>query len=544
MFHLRSNLEFVDIVTILTMSRILLADTLAGEGLEILQAEADVTVRTGMAPQELIDIVGDFDALVVRSATKVTRTILEAGTRLRVVGRAGVGVDNIDVDEATRRGVVVVNSAGASTIAVAEHTLALMLAHARNIGPASASVGRGEWTPSSFVGVELRDKVVGIVGLGRIGTQVARRARAFEMRVLAHDPFVSSAVASGCGAELVELDELLRSSDFVTLHAPLSAVTGELMGDAQFAQLKRGSTLINCARGGLIDEGALLRALDAGLIGGAALDVFAAEPLSSDSPLRTHPRVLVTPHLGASTREAQLEVATDVAKLVLACLRGEHVAGAVNAPLRIPEEIAYLEPYLRLAEHLGRALTQLAGARLDGVEVTYHGELANHDTGPVTAGLIKGLLAPVTEERVNLINARLVARSRGLRISERKVERHDSPYANVITVTMGEGDARRDIAGAMAGNEPRIVRLDGYAVDVVPSGHVLIMRHLDRPGMIGRVGTILGANDVNISAMQVGRRVIRGEAVMTMSLDEVISRECEAELTAVPGILSVKLVTL
>ena len=526
------------------MPRILISDPLAGPGLDLLQAEADVTVAPGLTGEALLDAVRDHDALVVRSATKVTAEVLGAGTRLRVVGRAGVGVDNIDVDEATRRGIVVVNSAGASTIAVAEHAFALMLALARNVAPASAAVARGEWSPATFVGTELHGKVLGIVGLGRIGTQVARRARAFEMRVLAHDPFVSPALAAACGAELVDLGRLLAESDVVSLHAPLGASMGGMVDASALSVMKRGAWLINCARGGLIDEAALIDSLDTGHLGAAALDVFAQEPLAPDSPIRTHPRVLATPHLGASTREAQVEVATEVARLVLACLRGEHVAGAVNAPMRIPEEIAYLEPYLRLGEHLGRALVQLTDARLDAVEVTYHGEVADHDTGPVTAAVIKGLLAPVSEERVNLINARHIARSRGLHVSERKVEAGDSPYANVVSVEMGSGAARRDIAGAMVGRELRFVRLDGYAVDVAPVGHVLVTRHLDRPGMIGRVGTILGEGDVNISAMQVGRRTQRGEAVMVMNLDGPVDRDVEARLAAIDGILSVKQVTL
>jgi D-3-phosphoglycerate dehydrogenase len=527
-----------------SMPRILISDPLAGPGLHLLQAEADVTVATGLTQDALIEAVPEFDALVVRSATKVTTDVLAAGTRLRVVGRAGVGVDNIDVDEATRRGIVVVNSAGASTIAVAEHAFALLLALARNIVPATRAVTCGDWKPSALLGTELHGKVLGVVGLGRIGIEVARRARAFEMRVVAHDPFVSPAVAGACGAELVELTRLLTESDVVSLHAPLGPSTSGMVDAHAIATMKRGAWLINCARGGLVDEQALVESLDAGHLGAAALDVFATEPLPVTSRLRTHPKVLCTPHIGASTREAQVEVATEVARLVLACLRGEHVVGAVNAPMRILEEIAYLEPYLRLGEHLGRALVQLTDARLDAVEVTYHGEVADHDTGPVTAAVIKGLLGPVSEERVNLINARLVARSRGLHVAERKVEAGDSPYANVVSVEMGTGAARRDIAGAIVGNEMRLVRLDGYGVDVSPAGHVLVTRHLDRPGMIGRVGTILGEGDVNISAMQVGRRTLRGEAVMVMTLDERIGRDVEARLAAIDGILSVKQVTL
>src|SRR5262245_1387343 len=314
--------------------RILVADALAEAGVEILRSEAGVTVETGMPPARLLETIKDFDALVVRSATRVTRDVLEAGRSLRVVARAGVGVDNIDVEEATRRGIVVVNSAGGSTFAATEHVFALLLALARNVPQAMGSLRRGEWTPGKFVGTELRGKTLGVVGLGRIGTQVARRALAFEMRVLATDPFISREHAESNGVELVPLDALLAESDVLTLHAPLNPQNADLMGEAELGRMRRGAILLNCARGGLLDEGALVQALDSGRLAGAALDVFQEEP-PRNRALIEHPRVVVTPHLAASSREAQQEVATDVARLVLACLRGEHVSGAVNAPLRV-----------------------------------------------------------------------------------------------------------------------------------------------------------------------------------------------------------------
>jgi D-3-phosphoglycerate dehydrogenase len=524
-------------------ARILIADAVADAGIELLKTEAEVVVQPGLSPAQLLESIGAYDALVVRSATKVTRQVLEAARNLRVVGRAGVGVDNIDVEEATRRGIVVVNSGGASTIAAAELALAHMLALARNVPQAMASVERGEWTPAQFVGVELRGKTLGVVGLGRIGTQVARRALAFEMRVIATDPFVSREHAETNGVELVPLDELLRTADFVTLHAPLNPQTNEMMGDAQLGQMKRGARLINCARGGLVDEAALRRALDSGQLAGAAVDVFQQEP-PRESPLIGHPRVVLTPHLGASSQEAQVEVATDVARLVLACLRGEHVAGAVNAPLRVAGDFEFIEPYVRLAETLGRALTQLSGARLEHVEVTYTGELAAHDVTPLTAAAIKGLLAPISEERVNLINARLVARSRGLNVVEQKAERAEANYANLITLAVRANGDRRVVAGTILQDAPRLVRIDEYWVDVVPAGHVLVTQHVDRPGMIGRVGTLLGDGDVNISSMQVGRRVRRGDAIMIMTLDEPLSDELTEQLAAIPNIRSVKQVSL
>jgi D-3-phosphoglycerate dehydrogenase len=523
--------------------RVLVADKIDDAGIEILRREADVTVRPGMSLEQLFEAVVDQEALIVRSATKVTPQVLDAGRKLRAVGRAGVGVDNIDVDECTRRGIVVVNTAGGSTFATAEHTLAMMLAMARNVPRAMASLLGGEWTPSKFVGVELRGKTLGIFGLGRIGTQVARRAKAFDMRVIATDPYVSRDHAEANGVELVTKDELLAQSDILTLHAVLTSETGHFLGAAELSRMKPGARVVNCARGALIDEAALLNALETGHIAAAALDVFAEEPVKHN-PLIGHPRVVHTPHLAASSQEAQVEIAVDLARLILACLRGEHVAGAVNAPLRVAGDIAFLEPYLGLATVLGRALTQLAGTRLEHVEVTYIGELAQHDTAPLTAAVIKGLLAPITEERVNLINARLVARSRGLNVTEHRADRSESSYANLLEIKVRDSGGERVLAGTIAHDEPRLVRIDDYWVDVAPVGTVLITQHLDKPGMIGRVGTLLGEGDVNISSMQVGRRVRRGEAIMVMNLDEPLSEELLTQIESLPDFKTVKQVTL
>ncbi|MGI8424891.1 MAG: phosphoglycerate dehydrogenase [Chloroflexota bacterium] len=523
--------------------RILVADKIDDAGIEILRRDADVTVRPGMTAEELLEAIRDQDALVVRSATKVTATVLDAGARLRAVGRAGVGVDNIDVEACTRRGIVVVNTAGGSTFATAEHTLAMMLAMARNVPQAMASLLAKEWTPAKFVGVELRGKTLGIFGLGRIGTQVAGRAKSFGMRVIATDPYVSREHAEANGVELVTKDQLLAEADVLTLHAVLTSETGHFLGDAELARMKPGARIVNCARGALIDEPALVRALDSGQIAAAALDVFAEEP-PRNSPLVGHPRVVHTPHLAASSQEAQVEISVDLARLILACLRGEHVVGAVNAPLRVAGDIPFVEPYLKLAEVMGRALTQLAGARLERVEITYVGELAQHDVAPLTAAAIKGLLAPITEERVNLINARLVARSRGLNVVEHKSERSESNYANLLEIAVRDSDGERVMAGTIFHDEPRLVRIDDYWVDVAPVGTVLISQHLDRPGMIGRVGTLLGDGDVNISSMQVGRRVRRGDAIMVMNLDEPLSDELMRQIAAIPDIRSVKQVSL
>jgi D-3-phosphoglycerate dehydrogenase / 2-oxoglutarate reductase len=523
--------------------RVLIADKIDDAGIELLRGAAEVTLRPGMTPDELHAALEDQDALIVRSATKVTAAALEAGPALRVVGRAGVGVDNIDVEECTRRGIVVVNTAGGSTFATAEHTMAMMLAMARNVPQAMASLLKGEWTPAKFMGVELRGKTLGIFGLGRIGTQVARRATSFGMRVIATDPYVSREHAEANGVDLVTKDRLLAEADILTLHATLTSETGHFLGEAELAQMKRGARIVNCARGALIDEAALRRALDAGQIAQAALDVFSEEP-AKDNPLVGHPQVVCTPHLAASSQEAQVEIAQDLARLVLACLRGEHVAGAVNAPLRVAGDIPFVEPYLHVADVLGRVVTQLGGARLERVEITYAGELASHDVTPLTAAVIKGLLAPISEERVNLINARLVARSRGLNVTESKADRAENNYANLITVSVRANGDERVVAGTLFQEEPRLVRIDDYWVDVAPVGHVLVTQHQDRPGMIGRVGTLLGEGDVNISSMQVGRRVRRGDAIMLMNLDERLAEPLLEKIEAIPGIRSVKQVSL
>jgi D-3-phosphoglycerate dehydrogenase len=523
--------------------RILVADKIDDAGIEILRRASDVTGRPGMSPEQLLEAIADQEALVVRSATRVTPAVLAAAPKLRVVGRAGVGVDNIDVEECTRRGIVVVNTAGGSTFATAEHTMAMMLAMARNVPQAMASLLKGEWTPAKFVGVELRGKTLGIFGLGRIGTQVARRATSFGMRVIATDPYVSREHADANGVELVPKERLLTDSDILTLHAVLTSETGHFLGEGELARMKPGARIVNCARGALIDETALVKALDSGHIAAASLDVFAEEP-PKNSALIGHPRVVHTPHLAASSQEAQVEIAVDLANLILACLRGEHVAGAVNAPLRVAGDIPFVEPYLKLAEVMGRALTQLSGARLERVEITYGGELAGHDVAPLTAAAIKGLLAPITEERVNLINARLVARSRGLSVVEHKAERAEGNYANLVTIAVRNNGDERVLSGTSFQDEPRLVQIDDFWVDVTPVGTVLITQHLDRPGMIGRVGTLLGEGDVNISSMQVGRRVRRGDAIMIMNLDEPLSEELLSQIASIPDIRSVKQVSL
>jgi D-3-phosphoglycerate dehydrogenase len=521
--------------------RILVSDSIAPEGLELLRAGAEVDVRTGLPPAALCKIIGAYDALVVRSQTQVTSELIAAGRpRLRVIGRAGIGVDNIDVEAATRDGVLVVNAPAANTISAAEHTIALMLALARHVPQAHMSMRAGKWERNKFLGVEVRGKTLGVIGLGKIGTEVARRGQGLEMHVVAYDPFVTADFAAKLRVERLPLDELLRVSDFITLHTPLTPDTEGLIGRRELALLKPTARLINCARGGLIDEAALLEALNEGRLAGAALDVFAEEP-PRDNPLVTHPAVIVTPHLGASTEEAQVRVATEVAEQVLAALRGQPVRYAVNLPLR-PEAAGVLWPYLGLAEKLGALCMQLIEGQLTNVEVTYLGSIAEHDTSPLKAAVIKGLLQTATEEHINIVNAHLVAKSRGLNITEQKRPDGADGHTSLITVRAKATGGVVEVAGTIVRDEPHILRIGEFWVDVVPSGYALLSRHQDRPGVIGRVGTLLGQHDINISYMQVGRLAPRGQALMILGVDEPVPEELRQQIASFPDMQYVKLV--
>jgi len=500
---------------------ILVVDPIAQDGIDALKRHTEVDVRLGLSREDLLKIVGDYDGLVVRSETKVTADVVAAGTRLQVIGRAGVGVDNIDVDAATERGIVVVNSPSGNTIAVAEHTLGLIIAAARNITQAAAALSEGRWERAKFVGVEIRGKTLGVLGLGRIGTEVARRAQSFEMRILGHDPYVSQEHASRMGARLADLPTLLAESDVLTIHTPATVQTEGLIGKKELAAMKPTAWIVNCARGGIIDEAALLEALEAGQIAGAALDVFSKEP-AGDNPLVRHPRVVATPHLAASTQEAQINVAVEVAEQMIAVLEGRPAPFAVNAPPISAESARVLAPFSRLAQTLGNVAIQLAPGQMRSVEITYSGEIADHDTAALKASVIRGLLESVSEEPVTLVNAAIVARNRGLNITELKSSAPEN-YTNLITVQVHTDIGSCTIGGTMLNGIPHIVRIDEYWVSVESTGgHVLLTRHTDRPGIIGKVGMILGEADINISQMQVGRETERGPALMLVFVDEAI----------------------
>ena len=520
------------------MNRILVADPLAADGLERLRKAGEVEVVSKLQEAELVARIPEFDALVVRSETKVTALILEAGRRLRVVGRAGVGVDNIDVPAATRKGILVVNAPRGNITAAAEHTIGLLFAVARWIPQADASVRRGEWTRAKFIGTEIRAKTLGVIGLGNVGSEVAKRAHGLEMEVIAYDPVVSTERAELFNVELVPLAELLERSDFITVHVPLVEANKNLIGAAQLASMKPSARLINAARGGIVDEAALYEALKAGTIAAAAADVFEKEP-AGENPLFTLPNFIATPHIAASTMEAQVSVAFDVAEEVAAVLAGELPRYAVNAPSLPPEELAYLRPFAQLTERLASLHSQLFGGRVSAIELEYEGELAEHDTNLVTAAVIKGFLQPFTEDRINPVNARLVASSRGIKLVERRSPSAGS-YSSLVTLRM-QG---HELAGTILMNEPRVVHIDSFRVDLVPEGRFLVSRHEDRPGVVGHFGTILGEHDVNIASMQVGRDAPRGHAMMILAVDDRVGPDVLDRLREVPGMSDLHFIEL
>lgn len=528
------------------LQRVLVTESISESGLAPLRAQPAIAVdvRTGLTAAQLVEVIPGYDALIVRSSTQVTAEVLRAGTRLRVVARAGVGVDNVDLAAATAAGVIVVNAPTGNVVAAAEHTIALLLSLARLVPLADAHVRAGEWKRSRFMGVEVRNKVLGTVGLGRVAQEVARRAQGLGMSVIAYDPYVNAEYAEQRNVRLVDLDTVFAEADFITVHVPLSGQTRNLIGAVQFHKMKPGVRILNVARGGVIDESALVEAIEAGIVAGAALDVFEQEPLPADSPLRRTDKIILTPHLGGSTVEAQEQVAEDVALQVVDVLKDRPARYAVNAPLLPPRDLELLIPYIDLAERMGRFMTQLDSHGVSEVEITAHGTLAGFDLDYVKAAFIKGLLSGVTEERVNLVNANLMAERRGMRLTERKKHDHDMPYENVLTLRCTLGAQRWSVRGAVLQGEAHIVAINDLWVDFPASGNLLLTSHQDRPGIIGRVGTLLGQNDINISFMHVGRRGPRTDAIMALGTDELAPAALLEEIARLPDIIWLRAITL
>lgn len=552
--------------------KILITDRIAQEGIHLLHSqlpEAQIDERPGLKPDELKAIIGDYQALIVRSETQVTSDVLAAATNLKIVGRAGVGVDNIDTEAATRQGIIVVNSPTGNIIAAAEHTIAMLMALARHIPAAAANMKVGKWEKSRFLGVEVRNKVLGVIGLGKVGMAVARRAQGLEMQIVAFDPFASPEQARKADVTMMSMEEVLQQADFVTLHTSLTSGpqgTKGLIGERELRLMKPGARLINCARGGLIDEEALLKALNENHLAGAALDVFSQEPIRDNALLNqlvAHEHVITTPHLGASTEEAQVGVATDVAEQIVLVLRGGLPRAAVNAPLILPETLKMLQPYMTLLEKMGRLYTQLQPGPLSKIELSYSGEIASYDLRPLQAALIKGLLESVSEVHVNLINAQLLAKERGVEIVEQK-STTPAEFANQVTLRVVSqndhassltNDERIDaLSGTVMHGEPRIVRVGRYRTEFVPEGYILFCRNIDQPGMIGHVGTILGKAAVNIRHMDVGPSVRKARAydverptepaLMVISVDNPIPDWALQEIRRAGDIFGVKVVNL
>lgn len=523
--------------------KVLVADPISDEGIDILRSYAQVDIKPGLKSEEIISIIGDYEALVVRSQTHVSAKVIEAGKKLQVIARAGVGSDNIDVEEATRRGIVVVNAPTGNTVSAAEHTIALMLSLARYIPQANAMLKSGVWLRSDFMGTEVRDKILGIIGLGNIGSEVARRARGLEMKLIAYDPFISADYAHNLQVELVSLEQLLKESDFITLHLPLTASTKALIGAKELALVKPTVRIINTARGGLIDEEALAKAVKEKRVAGAAIDVFSSEP-TTGGVLFENDNIIVTPHLGASTTEAQAMAAKDIAKQIIDVFKGQPARYAVNAPFISVEALSVLAPFMKVASTAGKLASQLAEGQMNAIQIKYDGDISSYDTNALKAAALGGLLEEVSEERVNLVNANIVAARRGLTVVEQK-EAICENYASLITIEVTTSTGVTTVAGTVMRGESHIVRVNNYWIDIVPTGgYFLFSDHRDRPGLIGAVGKITGDADINISAMHLSRLKPRGQALMILALDEPLAEAQRQQILSLPDVYSAKLVKL
>jgi D-3-phosphoglycerate dehydrogenase len=529
-----------------TPPKVLVADAISPRGVEELSRDGriQVVVQTGLSQPGILDIIADMNGLIVRSQTKVTAEILKAGKKLRVVGRAGVGVDNVDLETATRRGILVLNAPGANTVSTAEHAFSLLLNLARNIARADATLKAGVWDRKNLEGVELHNKTLGIVGMGRIGSELSRRAIAFGMRVLAFDPYLSATRARSLQVELVEeIDELLKAADFVTLHTPLTDETRHILNAERLAKMKSGVRIINCARGGLIDEVALVAALQSGHIAGAALDVFETEPLPTNSPLRSAPNIVLTPHLGASTAEAQESVGIEIAQSVRAALLEGTIRNAVNMPALDAKTLAIIGPHLRFGEKLGRFLSQLAPRRVDHLNINYSGKVNEVDTTAISRAVLKGFLQSAGGSEVNEVNAPAFAESLGLEVTESRLSA-PGDYSDMLEISAAAEGKMISVGGAFFGATPRIVSINSRPVEARPSGVVLVLENNDRPGMVGRIGTLLGNEGVNIATMSLSRNQAGGTALTVLNLDSAPGEELLNQIRASEDIRSAQVIEL
>lgn len=516
------------------MPKVLISDKLSPQAIEIFkQSGVEVDVKTGLTPEELKKIIGDYDGLAIRSATKVTPEILDAALKLKVIGRAGIGVDNVDVPAATSRGVIVMNTPFGNSITTAEHTISLMMALARDIPQANASTHAGKWEKNKFMGVELYGKVLGMIGCGNIGSIVADRAQGLKMKVIVSDPFLSVERAKDLNVEKVELDELLKRADFITLHTPLNDSTRNILNAERFAQCKKGVRIVNCARGGLIDEGALKVAIESGQVAGAALDVFEKEPAESN-PLFGLENIVCTPHLGASTTEAQENVAVQVAEQMADFLISGAVTNAINMPSVSAEDAKKLKPYLDLADKLGSFAGQLTETGLKSVVIEYEGRVAQLNTKPLTAVALQGLLKPLISS-VNMVNAPVIARERGIDVSETKRDGTGN-YQSLIRITVTTDKRTRTIAGTIFAGQPRIVDLHGVKLEASLGALMLYVHNEDKPGLVGGVGSLLGEHKINIANFHLGRNDEHNDAVALIEVDQVIDKSLIDKVSALPNV--------
>jgi len=525
--------------------KILVADALSNHGMEILEKEdgLQVDLKTGLSEDELIGCIPDYDGIIVRSQTKVTKKIIEAAKNLRIIGRAGVGVDNVDIDSATEHGTVVMNAPTGNTISTAEHTVAMMLALARNIPEAAFSLKEGKWERKKFMGVELFGKVLGVIGLGRIGNEVAKRGMVFGMRVIGCDPYIPPETLKRTGVEPVDLKTLFSEADYITVHVPLTQETEHLIGEKEFVQMKQGVRILNCARGGIIDEIALYKAIKDEKVAGAAFDVFEKEP-PAGNPLIELKEVIATPHLGASTKEAQVGVAVDIAHQTIDFLKRGIIRNAVNLPPIEPKIFEALRPYFTLAEKLGSLGSQLAEGRIKVASINYTGENLAEEVNMITPAFLRGILEPILKEAVNYVNAPLVAKKRGIKVVESKTSQIED-YTNLLSIELETDNSRVKVAGTLFGKkEARIVRIDGYRVDAIPEGDMLICHHEDKPGIIGRIGALLGEASINIAGMTLGREARGGKEMTVLNIDSQVSEKMLLEIKKDKDILDVKQVKL
>lgn len=524
--------------------KILVSDKLAQEGIDILKATSGFTVdcKYGLTPEELKKTIKGYDALIIRSGTQVTADILEAADKLRVIGRAGVGLDNVDLKAATKRGIVAMNTPVGNTTSTAEHTMSLILSLARRIPQACASLKSGKWERSKFDGVELYGKTLGIIGLGRIGSTVGRMAKSFGMKVIAYDPYLSAEVAAKMGVETRELNDLLKEADFITIHIPKSSDTKYLISDKEFGLMKKTVRIVNCARGGIIDETALAKALKEGKIAGCALDVFEHEPPAADLPLFKFDNCVVTPHLGASTSEAQVNVAIEIAEAVRNALLGRGIVNAANFPSVGAEEYKILEPYIDLAERMGKFAGQLIKGGIKEIRVTYSGVVTKQKVTPVTMGLVYGLLSHIMGETVNMINAVDLARERGINVQEIQSSKEEE-FVNLVNVEIVASQETFTVWGTLSGNhQPRIVRINSVYVEAIPTGYMLFINNNDKPGIVGAIGTMLAEAQINIAGITLGRESQGGLAVSVVNVDREVPEQTLKKIRETKNILFAKLI--